>query len=90
MYCSCMAPKLITNTAHGEDFQVCASSLGGCGQEYRTDIPKLPEIIETVKTPVEMRECTECEGSGYIQVPYPYGYVTSECEFCYGSGKIKV
>lgn len=90
MYCNCISPKLIINTAHGEDFQVCAESIGGCGKEYRTDIPKLPDAIETPKINVEFRECVECEGTGYVQIQYPYGYVASECEFCYGSGKIKV
>ncbi len=90
MYCNCLSPKIITNTAYGESFEVCATSKGGCGNEVKSEPPPIPREEPPIYFNSELifATCTQCNGRGRIAAPKHSPTPTKECEDCFGTGVI--
>lgn len=92
MYCSCLRPFPVKNSANGEEFTVCVSGKGGCGLEIKTD--KSKEKVKGNKSLLfndnEINEyldkqgyfCSTCNGSGRSSNVNIY----SICSDCAGTG----
>jgi hypothetical protein len=91
MYCNCLSPKIVTNTACGETFEVCAESKGGCGNEVKAGPPPIPKKDTPIYFDSELifTTCTVCKGAGRVSTQHINGPIlTKECEDCFGIGVI--
>jgi hypothetical protein len=90
MYCSCLSPKIVTNVACGETFDVCAESKGGCGYEVKAGPPPIPkqDIPKYFDSELLFTECSSCKGKGFIILNFPHGPSKEECEHCFGVGVV--